>query len=158
MLRAGGVSFKYQPGCLLALKSPKPREGKIKNIPYLFVHLSRDNTQKVGKIHRLVATHFCNKPDGCDVVNHLDSNPFNNRSYNLEWTTQSGNMKHAFSLGGRHNRGENNPRSILTSDQVLEIRVKFSEGYHKSEIMEAYSLTDNMYKKIVNNISWKHLL
>lgn len=51
--------------------------------------------------HRLVAFAFCEKPDGCDVVNHLDGNPQNNSAKNLEWTTFSGNNLHAFRVLGR---------------------------------------------------------
>lgn len=52
-------------------------------------------------LHRLVAEAFCAKPEGCDVVNHLDGNPQNNMSTNLEWTTFAGNNLHAFRVLGR---------------------------------------------------------
>lgn len=67
-------------------------------------------------LHRLVAISFCEKKEGCDVVNHLDGDRKNNISENLEWTTVSGNCLHAFrELGrespnkGRH--GSNNKQS-----------------------------------------------
>lgn len=50
-------------------------------------------------VHRLVAEAFCNKPEGCDIVNHIDNNPSNNHYTNLEWTTYSGNLKHAQNQG-----------------------------------------------------------
>lgn len=50
---------------------------------------------KVYSIHRLVAQAFCEKPDGCDIVNHLDENRSNNKAENLEWTTRSGNAQHS---------------------------------------------------------------
>ena len=46
-------------------------------------------------VHRLVAEHFVEKRQGCDIVNHLDNNPSNNVFTNLEWTTYSGNLQHA---------------------------------------------------------------
>lgn len=52
-------------------------------------------------VHRLVAAAFCVKPEGCDVVNHLDGNPQNNIFTNLEWTTFAGNNLHAFRVLGR---------------------------------------------------------
>lgn len=52
-------------------------------------------------VHRLVAAAFCEKPEGCDVVNHLDGNPQNNMATNLEWTTFAGNNLHAFRVLGR---------------------------------------------------------
>ena len=50
-------------------------------------------------VHRLVAEHFLNKPMGCNIVNHLDCNPHNNKIDNLEWTTLKGNSEHMKKLG-----------------------------------------------------------
>lgn len=66
---------------------------------YLQVHLSNGKTAKYYLVHRLVAEAFCEKPDGCDIVNHLDCNTENNRADNLEWTTYEGNMQWASKLG-----------------------------------------------------------
>ena len=50
-------------------------------------------------VHRLVAEAFCERPEGCDIVNHIDSNPENNRADNLEWTTYKGNTQHSIEAG-----------------------------------------------------------
>lgn len=50
-------------------------------------------------VHRLVASAFCNKPQGCDVVNHIDGNPTNNHRDNLEWCTAAENASHAVKAG-----------------------------------------------------------
>lgn len=50
-------------------------------------------------IHRLVATEFIENPHGHPIINHLDGDRGNNRVENLEWCTQSGNMKHAYRTG-----------------------------------------------------------
>ena len=47
-------------------------------------------------VHRLVASAFLEKPDGCNVVNHLVCNKKNNNADNLEWTTVQRNTKHAY--------------------------------------------------------------
>lgn len=54
---------------------------------------------KVGKdflVHRLVAMAFLEKPDGKDLINHIDGNPSNNYLENLEWCTSKENVNHAF--------------------------------------------------------------
>lgn len=50
-------------------------------------------------IHLLVARAFCPNPNGKKVVNHKDGNKYNNCASNLEWVTQSENIKHAFETG-----------------------------------------------------------
>lgn len=50
-------------------------------------------------IHRLVAEHFIEKPQDCNIVNHIDNNPSNNVFTNLEWTTYNGNLQHAQNQG-----------------------------------------------------------
>lgn len=58
---------------------------------YLAVGLK--NNQEVANhyVHRLVASAFVEKPNGMDVINHLDYNRKNNEATNLEWSTQKEN-------------------------------------------------------------------
>lgn len=63
----------------------------ISSAGYERVDLFKDHTRHPVSIHRIVATVFCQKPAGCDVVNHLDENKRNNNADNLEWTTHKGN-------------------------------------------------------------------
>ena len=53
-------------------------------------------------VHRLVADAFCEHPDGCNVVNHIDFNMQNNRFDNLEWVTQRSNVLHSMKNGRVH--------------------------------------------------------
>lgn len=50
-------------------------------------------------VHRLVATAFLEKLEGCDVVNHKDFDPANNCAENLEWTTIKGNYDYSEKAG-----------------------------------------------------------
>lgn len=65
---------------------------------YCFLDLAKPELKKYC-VHRLVAEAFCEKPDGCNIVNHIDNNPSNNHYTNLEWTTYSGNSQHAQNQG-----------------------------------------------------------
>lgn len=51
------------------------------------------------RVHRLVASAFCEKKPGCDVVNHKNFIQTDNRPENLEWTTHKLNVAHAVAGG-----------------------------------------------------------
>lgn len=57
------------------------------------------------KLHRILAETFIDKPENIDdkdlIVNHLDGNKHNYLLSNLEWTTYSGNLEHAYKNGLR---------------------------------------------------------
>lgn len=52
---------------------------------YSLVKLSKSNTSKEMKVHRLVAMAFIPNPYNLPCVNHIDENPSNNCVNNLEW-------------------------------------------------------------------------
>lgn len=80
----------------------RPLKGRVlKQTPmsgYLMVSLSVSAKRDVQLVHRLVASAFCEQPEGCFVINHLDADKSNNRPENLEWTTSKANTAHAVSL------------------------------------------------------------
>ena len=58
---------------------------------YLQVHLCKDGKAKMYTVHKLVATAFCENPEGYTVVNHIDEDKTNNNADNLEWCSRSYN-------------------------------------------------------------------
>ena len=72
---------------------------------YLYVTLkttTETETKERGqRIHRLVAEAFIpnDDPKNKNQVNHIDGNKSNNKVDNLEWISQSDNIKHAASTG-----------------------------------------------------------
>ncbi len=69
---------------------------RLSNSGYFTVELSIGGVGKKFYVHILVASAFIPKP--CETqrmqVNHINSNKLDNRVDNLEWITQSDNMKH----------------------------------------------------------------
>ena len=82
-------------GKVFSVRRNKTLQGKIDKYGYRCVVLwNGKNNHRT--IHRLVADAFVPHIDGCNVVNHLDCDKLNNNADNLEWTTVSGNTKHAY--------------------------------------------------------------
>lgn len=108
---------------------------------YPFVNLSVNGTHKQVTVHRLVAASFCEKKDGCNVVNHLDGNKSNNAAYNLEWTTHQGNSQHAVDIGLlKPRRGESHSSSKLTCIAANEIRQRLINGEQAESIARDYGV------------------
>jgi len=70
-----------------------------KQTGYKMVHLWKDNKEKGDTIHRLLAIHFIPNPDNKPHVNHKNGNKQDDSIENLEWSTASENMYHAYKQG-----------------------------------------------------------
>lgn len=68
----------------------------ISKTGYLRVKLYIGNNKyKNYSVHQLIALTFIPNPDNLPQVNHKDTNKLNPSADNLEWSTQSDNIKHA---------------------------------------------------------------
>lgn len=56
------------------------------------------------RVHRLYAILFIPNPNNYKYINHIDSNKLNNSLDNLEWCTNSMNVKHGWDSGNRTHR------------------------------------------------------
>lgn len=123
---------------------------------YLMVTLSKNAVHDRRMIHRIVAGLFLHNPEWKPLVNHLDSNPTNNKVENLEWCTQSENIQHSFKT---HNRlGENSPMGILKDKQVLEIRTLYASGnYTETNLADRFNMSRGCINSIVSRKTWTHL-
>lgn len=63
---------------------------------YLITTIRINNVPYNLKIHRIVAQTFIPNPDNKKTVNHIDCNKLNNAVSNLEWSTHSENIQHAY--------------------------------------------------------------
>ncbi len=56
-------------------------------------------------------------------------------------------------------RGESHCNALLTNKQVLAIRKKWKSGkYMQVQLCEEYDVPRYVISKIVNNLSWTHLI
>ena len=103
---------------------------QLKKTGYLQVNLMKPNKKLVSeRVHRLVALNFCHKPEGCNVVNHLDCNKTNNHFSNLEWTTVSGNTKHCFEHNEQFRKQVLDNSIKGASKTILTLEVKDKDGF-----------------------------
>ncbi len=117
------------------------------------VYIKNKNGYRKFYVHQLVAKHFVKNPLKRIEVNHIDNDPQNNVSTNLEWVTHYENMMHAKNQG-RIRKGEKHGRATLTESDVLEIRTRklsviaYAKKYNTSE--------RNIYG-ILRKETWKHV-
>lgn len=84
-------------GKVYSIRSHKILAPRKHNAGYLRVTLSRNGKRKDAYIHRLMCEAFFGTPnDGRNYVNHLDEDPAHNQITNLEWTTNSNNVKYSW--------------------------------------------------------------
>jgi len=73
-----------------------PRQLKCQSTTdYPRVHLSKDGAGKHYLVHRLVALAFLPNPENKPQVNHIDGDKANPVLSNLEWVTNSENVRHS---------------------------------------------------------------
>lgn len=93
---------------------------KINRRGYEYVCFYKMNKQYYPSIHRLVAETFISNPSQKEQVNHIDGNKRNNCVNNLEWCTQTENIRHAMKTGLLNIKGVDNPRSKTVVQMDLE--------------------------------------
>lgn len=125
--------------------------------PYYTVNLHSETRAKTYRVHQLVLEAFVGKaPEGLEAC-HGDGNRATNALSNLRWDTRRSNCddraKH-----GTIARGDNSPRSKLTSSQVLSIRSEYAAGgINQYELADKYGVCQATIWYVVSRKHWAHL-
>lgn len=131
---------------------------QINTYGYLCVRLWKDGKGKTKKIHKLVSEAFIGPCPENKEVNHIDGDKKNPRVDNLEYVTVLGNRKHAYKIGLRNDKGENNGMSKLDREDILKIRKLHKTGnYIQEEIAKKFSVSRTTINFVVNKKAWKHI-
>jgi hypothetical protein len=138
-----------------------PKPGSWREIPlvplageYLAVRLMKNNRAKTYRLHRLVAQHFLDNPDGLPKVNHKNGDKWDNRSTNLEWCTESGNRIHAYATGLQSQKGERNGNAKFTSEDIQKIR-DCRSVLTSHQVAELYPVSASYIRQIWSGNKWK---
>ena len=67
----------------------------IDKFGYVLTSLSKLGKIKTFRVHRFVGLCFLPNPENKKTINHKDGNKLNNNEYNLEWSSQLENNRHA---------------------------------------------------------------
>ena len=129
----------------------KPR---IRKDGYLQVSVKPDGqkSNKTFRIHREVANAFIDNTDNLPHVNHIDGNKQNNKVPNLEWSSISDNMKHAYDNNLRkRTRGSASNLAVLSDQDTLEIR---ASTLTNAQLASKYGVHNSTISRIRNNKTW----
>jgi len=121
----------------------------------------KKGVRKTFRTNQLVAMAFIPNPNNYPVVNHIDHDKKNNHVSNLEWCTQSHNIKEAYKRPHKSNgiKGEKNKFSKLKEYQVVNIRRDHATGkFTGSKLAKLYKTSEANISDIVRNNTWRHLI
>lgn len=106
-------------------KTPRILKPDIDKDGYEIVRLSNDFGRKALKVHRAVAITFLEPVPDKDLVNHKDGIKSNNNLSNLEWVSNSENIRHALDMGllKVYTKG------IMVTDTISNTIVGYYHGY-----------------------------
>ncbi|WMY37604.1 hypothetical protein RH217_08775 [Escherichia coli] len=87
----------------------------------------------------------------------MDGNPLNNNVNNLEWCTQSENIKHAYATGLKKPIkffGTKHPKHKLSDDDVFAIK---SSKESLSVIAAKYGISKTWASRLKRDANWVHI-
>jgi hypothetical protein len=121
---------------------------------YVTVSLSKDGVNRTRYLQQVVLESFVGpRPEGMDAC-HNDGNPLNNHISNLRWGTKSENQRDRLKHG-TDNRGEKHHASVLTEDDVRDIRALLAFGARVTDLSRLYNVARASIQGIRNGTLWQ---
>lgn len=122
---------------------------------YEFVYLRKGGKAHRRYVHRLVADNFLNGIKNGNVINHINGIKYDNRVENLEWCSQSENVKHATRVLGLRGRKiaqyDKRGNYIKTWANAYEVQEKL--GINRGNINSCI----NKHRKTAGGYRWEAL-
>jgi hypothetical protein len=126
---------------------------------YLRVRVSIDGVLHSAAVHRLVAAAFIGDCPLGYQVNHKNGIKTDNRFENLEYVTQTENVRHSIEMGLRsHLIGEKGARAKLNNEQVREIkRLLLKNVLTNYQIGQMFGVSKDAISQINTGRCWDHI-
>jgi hypothetical protein len=115
------------------------------------IDLYHNAKRKRFQVHTLVALLFIPNPENRKEINHKDGNPMNNHVDNLEWSTRSENIQHAYDcLGMVSPRGWGNGAIRFSDEEIIDMRERSKKGESYKSIARFYKTSGWYVSTVVN--------
>jgi hypothetical protein len=107
-------------------------------------------------VHRLVAEAFLENPNNLPIVNHIDCNKSNNDVSNLEWSTISKNLKHAWENGCFDN--SESPKKVYEIEiKTGKIVKEYKSVTELNNLLKITYMSDRILnKRIIKGHAWSY--
>ena len=150
-------------GRVWSVKSKKFISQRFKKNGYVEIHISKDNSKKYFRIHRLIAIHFIEnpKPNEYNIIDHINHHKTDNRISNLRWCNNELNNRNAQKYkntsskykGVSYDKSRNKWTSRIT---INKIRKSLGSYFTEEEAANAYNqyIIDNKLEEffILNDL------
>lgn len=113
------------------------------------------NNSETHRTHRLVALAYCENPHNKPMVLHRDGNQTNNHANNLYWGTHAENVEDMKRHGSL--KGLNNPRAVLTEEQVIALREVYQMVPRslRDQFANMFNVHPSTIKRAIHGDTWK---
>lgn len=118
---------------------------------YKMCHMYLNGIKQSILVHRVVAEAFIPNPLNKPQVNHKNGIKTDNRAENLEWVTQSENIKHAYDNKLMIKTHKECWNALLDENQVHEIRLLINKKIKQREIAKSYNVSEQTISSIKHN-------
>ncbi len=123
----GDVYSTHKSGKMLSPKEDK--DG------YLEVCLTENKTPNYVRVHRLVGMAFLDNDQNLPIINHKDLNVKNNHYTNLEWCTNSYNLKHYY-----ENTAKRKVLSSYSNEDLIAMVTAYRNGMSQKDVAALFGL------------------